>query len=234
MFSGDPKLMSFAKKISDNFGSGLDLKNHYPEVRETEDDAERSVTETVTLPGVPGLPYPGVFPKRVGSDKSTGTPKPPKPLRFNVDTQTDSEKGDEQEEKGVEKQEQMSSKTALVHSSDRHSPKITQGPLPVADNKDDDQCSTDTYDSVWDIPHTAQSSPWRPAMNSTELLPIASETPTKGESTSDLRLALKKGSAPMTRRVELSIEEIFWEREVEESSNADTHRGSNDGLQDDL
>ena len=217
--SGDPKLIAFAKKNLDNFGSGLDLKNQHREERETKDDAERSVA-----------PYPKVFSDRVGSDKSTATPKP---SRFDVEIQTDPLEEEEEEEE--EEVEHMHSKATMARALDPNSPKITQGPAPVPDKRDDDQSSTNTYDSVWDIPSVAQGSPWRPAMNSTELLPATSETPTKAErkeSSTSSELKLSPEKAVITRTLELTIEEIFWEREA--SSNAGTHRGSDDGLQDDL
>ena len=211
------------RKNLDNFGFGLDLKNQYQEEKETKYGEERSVA-----------PYPKVFPDRVGSDKSTATPKP---VCFNVEIQTDTLKEEEEkedEEKSVENGEDMHSKATMAHALDHNSPKVPLSRVPAPDKKDDEQSSTISYDSVWDIPVEAPGSPWRPAMNSTELLPTTSATPTNGErkeSSKSSELKLSPVNAAIMRKLELSIEEIFWERE--ESSNADTHRGSDDGLQDD-
>ena len=243
-FLGDPKLMDFAKKNLDNFGSGLDLKSQSRKERETKDDEERGVAT-----------YPKVFSERVAIDKSTATHpdlppifsrcvylSTPNPIQFNVEIQTDpleeeEEEEEEEDEKRVEKGEHMHDKATMAHALGHNSPKIAQGPVPVPapDKRDDDQSSTNTYDSVWDIPAEATGSPWRPAMNSTELLATTSETATKGErkeSSTPSELNLSPENAAIMRKLELSIEEMFWERE--ESSNAGTHRGSDDGLQDDL
>ena len=129
----------------------------------------------------------------------------------------------------------MHSKSTMARALDPNSPNITQGPAPVPEKRNDDQSSTNTYDSGWDIPSEAQGSPWRPAMNSTELLPTTSETSTKEErkeSSTSSEVKLSPEKAVITKTLELSIEEIFWEREGE--NNAATHRRSDDGLQDDL
>ena len=80
----------------------------------------------------------------------------------------------------------------------------------------EDQSSTDTYDSVWDMPALAPGASWRPAMSSTKLSSPASK---------------EEGEVVMLE-VKLSIEELTWEWEM--SENASTHRGSDDGLEDDL
>ena len=83
----------------------------------------------------------------------------------------------------------------------------------------EDQSSTDTYDSVWDMPALAPGASWRPAMSSTKLSSPDS----------------KEEGVVVVRRleVELSIEELTWERR-KMTENANTHRGSDDGLEDDL
>ena len=213
----------FARKIRDHFGPetdnvealawplgsvpGLVLGGGRPpnESRDTASDSHRSTCASDSY--------------RLGStsDKSTATPKP---LRFNVEIQTDPV--EEEEEKGVEKRETTDSRETFASARDQSSPVISRGPTTTNDKRDGDQSSsTNSNDSVGDIPAGAEAA-WKPAMNSTELVRATSQTPALGETFEEIEEAVM-------RRLELTIEEIWWE--MEDSDN--THRRSDDGPQND-
>ena len=111
------------------------------------------------------------------------------------------------------------SKETFASARDQSSPIISRG--PTNDKRDGDQSSsTNSYDSVWDIPAGAEAA-WKPALNSTELVRTTSHTPASED--------ISEEEEAVMRRLELTIEEIWWM--MEDSGN--THRGSDDGPQND-